>query len=75
VDAAMKPVSKLKPKIAGSKAADRQSDRQDDADPACQPISILSFLEAENARLRQAVMELSRDTMALREALKKKAGQ
>jgi hypothetical protein len=32
---------------------------------------MLSFLEAENIRLRQAVVELSRDTTALRQALRK----
>jgi hypothetical protein len=71
----MKPVSKLKPKMGGSKAVDRQPYRHDDAELACQPTSILSFLQAENVRLRQAVIELSRATMALRKALKKKAGQ
>lgn len=34
-----------------------------------QPISLLSFLEAENMRLRQAAVELSFDTMVLRKAL------
>jgi len=33
---------------------------------------MLSFLEAENIRLRQAVVELSRDTVALREALEER---
>jgi hypothetical protein len=35
---------------------------------------MLSFLEAENIRLRQVVVELSRDAMALREALRKNDG-
>ena len=70
----MNPVSVLKPRMVGSRAVDRQSHKQDDAEPACRPISILSFLEAENIRLRQAVVELSLDTMALREALEKKKG-
>jgi len=35
----------------------------------CRPIRLLSVLEAENSRLRQAVLELSRDIMALREAV------
>jgi hypothetical protein len=35
----------------------------------CRTTSLLSFLEAENIRLRRTVMELSLDTMALREAL------
>ena len=69
VDVTMKPVSELKPKMGGSKPVDRQSSKQDDAWPASEPTSILSFLEAENVRLRQAVVELSLDTMALREAL------
>jgi len=45
--------------------------KQDDAEPSCAPISLLSFLEAENIRLRQAVMELSLDARVLREALKR----
>jgi hypothetical protein len=58
--------------MVDSRAARRQSHEQDDA--ACRPISILSFLEAENIRLRQAVFQLSRDTIALREALEKNEG-
>jgi len=50
-------------------------DRQSHAEPAYSPISILSFLEAENLRLRQAVVALSLDTMALREALEKNEGR
>jgi hypothetical protein len=34
-----------------------------------QPISFLSYLPAENIKLRQAVIDLSFETMALREAL------
>jgi hypothetical protein len=33
------------------------------------PISLLSFLQAENARLREVVAELSLDTTVLREIL------
>jgi hypothetical protein len=35
---------------------------------------MLSFLEAENIRLRQVVFQLSRDTVALREALESNEG-
>jgi hypothetical protein len=38
----------------------------------CRPTSLLSFLEAENIRLRQAVVELWLDTTALREAVKRR---
>ena len=71
---AMNPVSVLPPRMAGSKAGNRQSRKQDDAEPERRPISILSFLQAENIRLRQAVLELSLDTMALREELKRMEG-
>jgi len=70
---AMKPLSELEPKMVRSKAVGRQS-RKDGAEPACRPISMLSFLEAENVRLQRTVVELSRDNMALREALRKSAG-
>ncbi len=57
-----------------TKAADPNSDREShkghDAEPGSQPISLLSFLEAENTRLRQAIVELTLDGSALREALK-----
>ena len=49
---------------------DRKSHKQDNAEPKFSPISLLSVLEAENIRLRQSVVELSLDTMVLREALK-----
>lgn len=65
----MNPVSVLTPRMTGSKAGDQESREQDDAEPECQPISLLSFLQAENIRLRQAVLALSLDTMALREEL------
>jgi hypothetical protein len=38
-------------------------------EPERQLVSLLSFLEAENARLRQAIIDLSFDTMTLRETL------
>jgi hypothetical protein len=34
------------------------------------PVSLLAFLQAENLRLRNAVAQLERDTMSLREALR-----
>jgi hypothetical protein len=72
--AAMNSVSVLRPRMVGSRAVDRRSHEQDDGERARRPVSILSFLEAENIRLRQAVVKLSLDTMALREALKKNEG-
>jgi hypothetical protein len=33
------------------------------------PISLLAFLEAENRRLQDMVVQLKRDTLALRQAL------
>jgi hypothetical protein len=36
-----------------------------------EPTSLLSFLEAENIRLRRVVVELWLDTTALREAMKR----
>lgn len=38
----------------------------------CQPVSLLTFLQAENVRLRTQVAELQRDTTALREAWRNK---
>jgi hypothetical protein len=52
-------------------SSDRKSHKQGDAEPACQPTSLLSFLEMENVRLRQAVTELSLHVRALRDALKR----
>jgi hypothetical protein len=70
----MNSVSVLKPRAVGSRAMDRQSPERGDGEPACGPISMRSFLETENIRLRQAVVELSGDTKALREALRKNEG-
>jgi|SRR5258708_771150 hypothetical protein len=56
-------------------SSNRESPKQDDADPGCPPISLLSFLEAENVRLRQAILELSLDARALREALSRMEGR
>ncbi len=35
------------------------------------PVSLLAFLQAENLKLRNAVAQLERDTMALRDALQR----
>jgi hypothetical protein len=40
-------VRPLKTRAADPNSADRQSYRGDDAEPGCQPISLLSFLEEE----------------------------
>ncbi len=65
---AMNPVSVLKIRTVDPSSSDRESHNQDN--PGCRPISLLSFLEAENVRLHQAVVELSLDARALGEALK-----
>jgi hypothetical protein len=44
--------------------------KQDNVALSCQRKSLHAFLEAENFRLRQAVVELLLDTKALRAALK-----
>jgi hypothetical protein len=66
----MKPVSVLKKRAAGPKSFDREARTQDDTQSKCEMISLLSFLEADNKRLWQAVLELSVETAALRRALK-----
>src|SRR5260370_42581955 len=66
---AMNPVSVLKIRTVDPSSSDRESHNQDN--PGCRPISLLSFLEAENVRLHQAVAELSLDARALRESLKR----
>jgi hypothetical protein len=40
--------------------------------PADRPIDVLDFLEAENTKLRTAVIELSLDMLVLKDALKGK---
>src|SRR5579864_7814545 len=52
---------------------------QEDADtiairapPADRPINLLDFLEMENTKLRRAVIELSLDTLVLKDALKER---
>jgi len=68
----MNPLSVLKRKEARTKASGRTSRRQGEAKSKnpCELISLLSFLEADNKRLRQAALDLSRETAALRQALK-----
>jgi len=50
-------------------SSDWESHRRNDAEPGCRPISLLSFLQAENVRLRRAAVELSLYVEALREVL------
>ena len=66
----MNSVSVLKIRTVDPSSSDRDLHEQDDAERVCRPISFLSFLEAENIRLRKAIVELSLDARALREALK-----
>ena len=63
-------VRPLKTRAADPNLRDRETHKGDDVESRSQPISLLSFLEAENLRLRQAIVELSLDASALREALK-----
>jgi hypothetical protein len=65
----MNPVSVLKKREAGPKV-DREARTQDDAQSECEMICLLSFLEADNKRLWQAVLELSIETATLRRVLK-----
>jgi hypothetical protein len=67
-------VGLLKTRPAAPNSPDRESHRGNEAEPGSQPISLLSFLEAENIRLRCSILELSLDASALREALKIKQG-
>jgi hypothetical protein len=66
----MNPVSVLKGRDVGPKAADREARRGDDLQTPCELISLLSYLEADNQKLWKAVRELSIETAALRQALK-----
>jgi hypothetical protein len=49
----------------------RQLHRRDDSETRCQAIDLVSYLEAANEKLRQAVGELMRETAALRQELEK----
>ena len=66
----MNPLSVLKIRTVDLRTVHPKSLKQDNAGPKCRPISLLSVLEAENVRLRERVIELSLDTLVLREALK-----
>ena len=65
----MNSVSVLKIKTVDPQAVDPKFHKQDYVKPKSGPISLLSVLDAENFRLRQAVVELSLDTVVLKEAL------
>ena len=67
----MNSVSVLKTGTLNRKTLDPRSHKQDCAGHDCQPISLLAVLKTQNLRLRQAVAELSLNTLALREALKR----
>jgi hypothetical protein len=66
----MNSVSLLKIRTVNPKAVNAKSHNQDNVKPKFRPISLLSVLEAENFQLRQALVELSLDTLMLRDALK-----
>ena len=61
----------LKKKMVDPNTSDRELHKRNNAEPGCRPISLLSLLQAENVRLRRAVVELSLHSKALREALKR----
>ena len=67
----MNPVSVLKVRMAGPKTRDVTPSNKKSLKPENPQISILSFLQAENTRLRQQVVELSLDMLVLKEALEK----
>jgi hypothetical protein len=71
---AMNAVSVLRTRTVNSRACDHESRKQDDAEREHRPIGLLSFLEAENVRLRGAVVELLIDILALRGALQEASG-
>jgi hypothetical protein len=60
---AMNSVAVLKIRTVNPKAVDPKSHNQDYVKPKSPPIIMLSALKAENFRLRQAVVELSLDTV------------
>jgi hypothetical protein len=53
----------------------RQLHRRDDAETGCQAVSLVSYLEAANEKLRQAVADLMRETAALRQEVDKLEGR
>ena len=54
---AMNVVSVLRTRTGNSKACGQGSQKRNEGERECRPISLLSVLEAENIRLRQAVVE------------------
>jgi hypothetical protein len=68
----MNPVFVFKTRAIGAKMINRRLHRQDDAEAGCHAISLVSYLEASNEKLRQAVAELTRETEALRQELEKR---
>jgi hypothetical protein len=62
-------------KVVDPNTSDREWHKRDNVEPGCRPISLLSFLQAENIRLRRTVMELSLHAKVLREALKARKPQ
>ncbi len=56
-------------KSVGAKMIKRQLHRQDDAEPGCHAISLVSYLDAANEKLQHAVEELTREITALRQEL------
>jgi hypothetical protein len=60
----------FKTRMVDRNPSDRELGKQDNVALSCQRKSLHAFLEAENFRLRQAVVELLLDTKALRAALK-----
>jgi hypothetical protein len=68
----MNAVSVLRMRTVNSRACDQELPKQDDTGRECRPISLLSVLEAENIRLRQAMVELLIENLALREGLQRR---
>jgi hypothetical protein len=64
----MNPVPVLKVRMAGPKTRDVTSYNEESLKPENPPISILSFLQAENIRLRQQAVELAFEIAALKQA-------
>jgi hypothetical protein len=59
----------LRIKLADPNSSDPESLERNNAEPGRRPISLLSFLQAENVRLRRTITELSPHVKALRNAL------
>ena len=63
-------VSELKGREVGPRAANRKTRRVGNVQSDCELMSLLSYLEADNKKLWQAVLVLSIETATLRQALK-----